>query len=1110
MKSTRRVLSLVLAMLMLFSMFSVVGSAKEVEVAQTSANFTGGQVLYLKPNSNWVQSDAWFAAYIWGTSGSTWVKMESCPRDSGYYKMTAPSGTWGNVIFTRMNPSKTALDWGSKWDQTADLTWDGSKSLFTVGSGQWNNATGSWSNWTETPEPTDPPVVDPEETQPEETQPEETQPEETQPEETQPEETQPEETEPEAVEYKVYCINSMKWDAVSAYAWADSGNNGDWPGVPMTKTEETVNGFDVYEITFTAEYANIIFNNNGAGSKTDDLELKADNYYDVKAKTWYTSLDEVPQVDPLSTDRYLVGSFNDWDTTADEFKLNAEGENTAYVTLTLEAETKYEFKVVRQGAWTSCATPITGSVEGLTFSSSVSDNATLTTTVAGDYVFSFGLENSQLSVTYPEVPTQPEETQPEETQPEETQPEETQPEETQPEETQPEETEPEIIAEPGYYLVGTLNGVDKWTVDADAADRMFKANEGAQGEYMLDYTFVEGDEIKVVYFDGTANTKWFNDGGDNYGIGAAKAGEGTIYFRPDGNSDWSYFYFTVIPKVVPTEPEETQPEATEPEATGDQPTVPEETEPEETQPVDVETIKIYFQNNWLWSDVHAYFYGSAATNSAEWPGDVAKLYANDGTYDVYYVEVPADIEAIVFNGLKDDGTGDRDQTPDITDFYDGACYSMTWNDKNDVVVNDIDVIFPPEETEPEETQPEETQPEETQPEETQPEESQPEETQTEATEPEEVETMTVYFQNNWMWTDLHVYFWGSATTNSAEWPGDVAKVYGNDGTYDVYAVTVPTDVTGIIFNGQDSGTGSLNQTPDIKDAKDGNCYYMKWDDVAQKNAIGFEDISVILPEPTEPEPTQPEVPVEKADKVTGLKASDVTRESFKLEWDALDGATRYWVYVNGKIYNKVTDNNIIIENRKVGTEYTVFVTAGYADDYITPVDAAEAITVTTLDYVYSYEATADPYTIHLTYDAVDCTKAWVYIGTDPENLKIYDSSKNGEFTIKYRESNTTYFVKITYLIDGVIVDNNDVFEVTTPVDEALVFTAEIVEDGIAVDWNALDGAAKYWVTYETAEKTYVYSTTATNFVIPNGKADCTVSVKTIVNKQMVYYYPVEL
>ncbi len=385
MKSSTRVLSLVIAMLMLFSVFSVAFTAKEVEVAETGVTMTGGEVLYLKPNSNWTQANARFAIYVFG-SGNAWASMEKCPRDSGYYKVTVPTGSWTNVIFCRMNPSTTTNNWDNKWNQSGDLVYDGTKNLFTVASGSWDGATTTWSAWSETPEPTETPVdPDPSEDVSEEATDEPT--------------DEPTDTPLPPVKMTTYCINSAKWDTVVAYAWA-SGDAMAWPGTPMTKTEETVNGFDVYEFTVEGHvYENIIFNNNDKGSKTGDLTFEEDKYYDVKTATWYDSLEDVPAVDTLSTDRYLVGSFNGWSTTANEFKLKAEGDRVGYVTMTLEANTDYEFKVVREGAWTGCKTTITDTVEGLTFSSSVGDNTKLTTKEAGEYVFSFGLDNSQLSVT---------------------------------------------------------------------------------------------------------------------------------------------------------------------------------------------------------------------------------------------------------------------------------------------------------------------------------------------------------------------------------------------------------------------------------------------------------------------------------------------------------------------------------------------------------------------------------------------------------------------------------------------------------------------------------------------------------------------------------------
>ncbi len=130
-----------------------------------------------------------------------------------------------------------------------------------------------------------------------------------------------------------------------------------------------------------------------------------------------------------------------------------------------------------------------------------------------------------------------------------------------------EPTDPPVVIPAGYYLVGTLNGEDCWTVDENSADRMFTANAENEGEYMLDWTFVEGDEIKVVYFNGTEIEKWFKDGSEiteddkqddgtynnNYKISAVKAGEKTMYFRPEGNADWSYKYFTVPSTVAPVD-----------------------------------------------------------------------------------------------------------------------------------------------------------------------------------------------------------------------------------------------------------------------------------------------------------------------------------------------------------------------------------------------------------------------------------------------------------------------------------------------------------------------------------------------------------------------------
>ena len=118
------------------------GKEPEVEEPEVTEN-----VLYLKPNSNWKQSNARFAAYFFNNAGNAWVSMVDSDSD-GIYEVNIPEGyTFGdNVIFCRMNPSSTANNWNNKWNQTADLKipTDG-KNLFTIPGTTWDNATNS--NW---------------------------------------------------------------------------------------------------------------------------------------------------------------------------------------------------------------------------------------------------------------------------------------------------------------------------------------------------------------------------------------------------------------------------------------------------------------------------------------------------------------------------------------------------------------------------------------------------------------------------------------------------------------------------------------------------------------------------------------------------------------------------------------------------------------------------------------------------------------------------------------------------------------------------------------------------------------------------------------------------
>ena len=199
----------------------------------------------------------------------------------------------------------------------------------------------------------------------------------------------------------VYCINSAGWAQLAAHAWNEGSTGTTWPGKAMTKTTETVNGFDVYSVSFDTAYGKIIFNNNNNGSQTANLDLQAGKYYDLKTQAWYASLEDVPAADPQASDVYLVGSFNSWNTIADEFKM--ETADVAVLSMELDANTDYEFKVMRQGTWTGCEDTVTDSVEGLQFSAATQANCKLRTGLAGTYVFTYHVSTETLDVEYAQL-----------------------------------------------------------------------------------------------------------------------------------------------------------------------------------------------------------------------------------------------------------------------------------------------------------------------------------------------------------------------------------------------------------------------------------------------------------------------------------------------------------------------------------------------------------------------------------------------------------------------------------------------------------------------------------------------------------------------------------
>ena len=154
-KFVKSAISILLVVMMLLSagMTSII--AATVDMASTGVDITGGTVLYLNPShSDWRKNNERYAAYFFTNSSSAWANMTGV-SGTDYYSVTAPSGTWNNVIFCRMNGSLSENKWENKWDQTVNLTYDGTKNLFTVTGKDGDKYTGTWSTYTPTPSSTE-------------------------------------------------------------------------------------------------------------------------------------------------------------------------------------------------------------------------------------------------------------------------------------------------------------------------------------------------------------------------------------------------------------------------------------------------------------------------------------------------------------------------------------------------------------------------------------------------------------------------------------------------------------------------------------------------------------------------------------------------------------------------------------------------------------------------------------------------------------------------------------------------------------------------------------------------------------------------------------------
>ena len=169
-------------------------------------------------------------------------------------------------------------------------------------------------------------------------------------------------------------------------------NNGEWYGNNGTMVADNHTGW-----TFSSTEGNCTITTSAAG----DYEFALNTTTMTLSVTYPTST-----ITETDTDWWLKGDFNDW--AGDNFKTRQGGdENTVYATVTLPAGKELEFKINNGTSWYSNDGTMTQlHREAWSFSTSVSTNCKLVTTIQGDYEFAYNTSANTLTVTYPTNPNQ--------------------------------------------------------------------------------------------------------------------------------------------------------------------------------------------------------------------------------------------------------------------------------------------------------------------------------------------------------------------------------------------------------------------------------------------------------------------------------------------------------------------------------------------------------------------------------------------------------------------------------------------------------------------------------------------------------------------------------
>ena len=247
-KNKHKIISVVLCLaLVLCSFFAL----------SLTVSAASGDTVYVRVPGGWSEAHC----YMWtdgsGNNGEWPGPKMTATSESGVYSYTL-TGNFSNIIFNNGNS-------GVGTNQTGDMAYSNYNGYICdlskgVSSPSWSVYSGGGGDTTNpTVPPTNPPG-----------------------------------------DFVIYLKNSAKWSAPTCYMWNGSGGAGNenhaWPGASMTSIGE-----DVWMLSTTTTYANVIFSNNGS-SQTANLQARNSYIYDNQTNSWDVYDPKPIQVKSVSAD----------------------------------------------------------------------------------------------------------------------------------------------------------------------------------------------------------------------------------------------------------------------------------------------------------------------------------------------------------------------------------------------------------------------------------------------------------------------------------------------------------------------------------------------------------------------------------------------------------------------------------------------------------------------------------------------------------------------------------------------------------------------------------------------------------------------------------------